>query len=263
MIAAVGFGVLMVGILATGNYGTFNLMVLVLSISLLDDGAVRALAPARLRDRVPDTRALLHAPASLVLRLPRGALAGVLVLLSVWMIGKRADLALPSPASFDSLATEARALRISAPYGAFANMTETRPEILIEGSQEGQEWSPYVLRYKTLALDRAHGFAWSHMPRLDWQLWFAALRGSCKRTRWYVPFLTRLLEGATEVHGLMDGVPNGGSPPRYIRSSLWQYQFTSPAERERTGEVWKRTRVGDYCPTVTLKDGEIAVARFP
>jgi hypothetical protein len=263
MIAALGFVLLMGGILATGNYGTFNLMAIALSVSLLDDGAVRSLVPARFRDRLPDTRGTLHAPASMALRLPRAAVAAVLVLCSVWMIGKRADLDLPSPEAFDGLAQDARALRISASYGAFANMTETRPEILIEASQDGEAWSPYVLRYKTLEPGRAHGYAWSHMPRLDWQLWFAALRGSCKRTRWYVPFLTRLLEGAPEVHRLMDGVPFGGAPPTYIRSSLWHYAFTSPEERASTGDVWKRTRIRDFCPTVTLKDGELTVARLP
>ena len=196
-------------------------------------------------------------------RRPGALCPAVLVLLSLWMVGKRADLDLPIPEAFDDLAHNARALRVSAPYGAFANMTENRPEILLEASQDGVTWSPYVLRYKRLELDQSQGYAWSHMPRLDWQLWFAALRGHCKRTRWFVPLLTRLLEGAPEVHALLEEVPLDGAPPTYIRSSLWHYEFTSVEERSTTGHVWRRTRVGDYCPTVTLRDGEIAVARLP
>ncbi|MDP6944448.1 MAG: lipase maturation factor family protein, partial [Myxococcota bacterium] len=154
-------------------------------------------------------------------------------------------------------------LHVSTTYGAFSNMTEDRPEVLFEGSRDGKTWTPYRLRYKTLELDRSHGFAASHMPRLDWQLWFAALRRQCQRTRWYLPFLTRLLEAQPDVLDLLAEDPFSGDRPTYIRSSLWSYTFTSPEERDETGNVWRRERLGEYCPTVTLKNGKLAAAQLP
>ena len=37
-----------------------------------------------------------------------------------------------------------------------------------------------------------------HMPRLDWQLWFSALRNRCSE-RWFFQFLARVLEGSEPV----------------------------------------------------------------
>ena len=39
-------------------------------------------------------------------------------------------------------------LLIANPYGVFAVMTTTRPEIVIEGSDDGKTWREYVLPYK-------------------------------------------------------------------------------------------------------------------
>jgi len=262
-VAAVGFVGLMVAIMATGNYGTFNLLALALCITLLDDGALRRLVPEGWRDAVADTRAERSDAAHLALRLPRGAVVGLLVLLNVWMVAGRADVELPESPLMTELTSEARSLHLSTTYGAFSNMTEDRPEVLFEGSRNGKTWSEYRLRYKTLAVDQHHGFAASHMPRLDWQLWFAALRRECQRTRWYLAFMARLLEGQPAVVGLLADNPFPGGPPKYIRSSLWSYTFTSWEEHAMTGRVWSRERVGDYCPTVTLKDGKIAAASLP
>ena len=76
-------------------------------------------------------------------------------------------------------------------------MTKERPEIVIEGSRDGVEWRAYRFEDKPLELERAPVFAGLHMPRLDWQLWFAALEADRPyRSSWYASFLTRLLEGA-------------------------------------------------------------------
>ncbi len=262
LMAALGFVVLMSGIIATGNYGTFNWMTIALAITLLDDAALRGLTPARWRESVPDTRATARASARPGLRVPRAALAALLAVLSLWMINERGRLEIPTPEPLDRAAHTARVFRISGAYGAFADMTERRPEILIEASQDGVEWRPYILPYKTLALDQHHGYAATHMPRLDWQLWFAALRRHCKRTRWYGDLLSKLLEGAPEVHALFEEVPFSEGPT-YIRSTLWRYEFTTVEEREQTGDVWKRTAMGEYCPTVTLRDGTLSLARLP
>src|SRR4029077_11239076 len=60
-------------------------------------------------------------------------------------------------------------------YGLFAVMTTTRPEIIIEGSRDGKTWLPYEFKYKPGDLQRAPRYCAPHQPRLDWQMWFAAM----------------------------------------------------------------------------------------
>ena len=131
-------------------------------------------------------------------------------------------------------------------------MTKTRPEIVLEGSRDGVEWRTYRFRYKPTGLDRRPSFAGPHMPRLDWQMWFAALRGF-ERARWFHAFATRLLEGSPPVLELLAEDPFGdGGPPRYLRARLFEYRF-SDGEARRRGLWWERTLLGPYAPVLSLR----------
>ena len=145
-------------------------------------------------------------------------------------------------------------------YGLFAVMTTTRPEIVVEGSDDGVEWRAYEFRWKPGSLERAPGFAFVHMPRIDWQMWFAAL-GEWRGNRWYLSFVHRLLEGSEVVTAQLAADPFANHPPRYIRSTLYHYTFTTSAQRAATGAWWKRELVGEYCPTLELVDGQLSEAR--
>ncbi|MBV9404703.1 MAG: lipase maturation factor family protein, partial [Acidobacteriaceae bacterium] len=46
--------------------------------------------------------------------------------------------------------------------------------------------------------------------------------------------------------------PFPDKPPRYVRALLYEYHFTSPEERKRTGAWWTRTLTGDYFPPVSM-----------
>ena len=81
------------------------------------------------------------------------------------------------------------------------------------------------------------------MPRLDWQMWFAALDPGGAQ-RWLVPLMQRLLDGDGVVTRLLGPSPLGG-PARCIRLVYYQYHFTTRAERAATGAWWKRDRAGD------------------
>jgi hypothetical protein len=142
-------------------------------------------------------------------------------------------------------------LRIVNGYGLFAVMTTSRPEIIMEGSADGRSWVLYEFRYKPGDPGRRPPFVAPHQPRLDWQMWFAAL-GGYQRTPWVESFQARLLEGSPEVLGLLAENPFPGRPPRYVRATLWSYRFTSPEERRSSGEWWRREILGAYSPVVSL-----------
>jgi lipase maturation factor 1 len=142
--------------------------------------------------------------------------------------------------------------RIANSYGLFRVMTKERPEIEIEGSADGIEWSPYEFRWKPGDIKRAPQWNAPHQPRLDWQMWFAAL-GS-ERDRVVVAHLiVRLLENEPAVTRLLARNPFAKRPPRYVRALLYKYEFASSRERRETNAWWKRREVGEYFPEAFLR----------
>jgi hypothetical protein len=267
MLFGLGTMFLMLGIGATGNYGFFNLLAFALAIMLFDDSALRRLVPARLRTRVPNpdapesqgvqnvldvtghSRRRLTTWVTWCLAVPILCLSA---LVAFQRISPRSDL------GRDITAHVAPLMSVNS-YGLFAVMTTTRPEIEIEGSRDGVTWHKYDFRWKADRLDQRPRFAGPHMPRLDWQMWFAA-PGECRGEAWLHAFLLRLLEGAPAVQGLLAHDPFAGEPPRYLRTTLYRYEFAEPGQPG----WWQRELVGPYCPTVTLDQGRlVAVPSMP
>jgi len=131
-------------------------------------------------------------------------------------------------------------------YGLFAVMTTTRPEIVVEGSDDGETWRAYEFRYKPGDVRRRPGFVAPHQPRLDWQMWFAAL-GDCDQSPWLRPLFQRLREGSPPVLGLLGSNPFPDRPPRYVRALLYDYHFADLDTHRRTGEWWQRRLEGGFC----------------
>ena len=126
-------------------------------------------------------------------------------------------------------------------------MTTTRPEIVVEGSDDGVEWKAYEFRYKPGDPSRPPAFVTPHMPRLDWQMWFAAL-GRWEDAQWFMAFEARLLEARPEVRKLLARDPFDGRPPKYVRARLFQYHFSRLRDGAHTW--WVREELGPFGPTL-------------
>ena len=230
---------LMVIIAATGNYGFFNILTVVLGVPLLPDAWLRRLLPGQRRPA--------QAPASP--RAPtwgvalRGVCAGILLLLSgaqaLSLFVRRDEL----PEPLETLVAHTAPFHLSSRYGLFAVMTTSRPELILEGSQDGKTWTPYEFKYKPGDLQRPPRFCAPHQPRLDWQMWFAAL-GPPQDSPWLQGLCIRLLQGKPEVLWLLQRDPFAGRPPRYLRALIYSYRFTTAAERAATGAYWHRDETG-------------------
>ena len=140
-------------------------------------------------------------------------------------------------------------------YGVFAIMTTNRPEIIFEGSRDGREWLPYELPYKPGSIARSPQWATPHQPRLDWQLWFAALAPR-EHNPWLGGLVNGLLRGSPPVLELFEHNPFPEAPPRYIRASLYLYRFSNLETRHRTGQWWNRVYARNFWP-VTAWRGEL------
>jgi len=238
-------------ILLTGNYTFFNWLTLALCILLFDDDALRRFFPRRFLRWLGDVRQ--RAP-SLAKRLIVVPLALVLVFVSALRMINLLDARIsPSdlPPIFAQVYDRVSGLYLTNGYGLFAVMTTTRPEIILEGSRDGQTWLPYEFPYKAGDVNRLPAYVAPYQPRLDWQMWFAAL-GDYSSNPWFVSLVHRLLQGSPDVLALLATNPFPDAPPTYIRAQLYQYQFTDFAEHSSTGAWWKRQMVGTYLPPLSL-----------
>jgi hypothetical protein len=236
------FSLLQLGISVTGNYGFFNVQSLVLGLWLLDDKALSRVLPLK--------AAQPARPRPLWSTLARGVTVAPLLALGAGELLNRFERTQGRPRALEKLSAWARPLRSVNSYGLFSVMTVARPELSIEGSEDGQHWSEYGFRYKVDQPDRAPRQVAPHQPRLDWQMWFAALGAP---SSWFMSLLVRLLEGSPEVLALLAHNPFPEHPPRFIRASLYDYRMTDLATRRRTGQWWERELLGLYVPAKARK----------
>ncbi|MFQ5719428.1 MAG: lipase maturation factor family protein [Acidobacteriota bacterium] len=249
LVAAGGFALLMGIIAATGNYGFFNLLTLVLCVVLLDDAVLTRLLPARLSARLAEFGPA--PPASGLRRVLTGLVFLVLGGLSTTLfVGRFAGFE-QVPVPIRTALARIRPLRSINTYGLFSVMTRSRPEIRIEGSLDGRDWKPYRFRYKMNGAGDAPPWIAPYMPRLDWQMWFAPL-GSCRSTRWFPAFEQRLLEGSRPVLDLLAKNPFPDQPPRLLRTFVDDYRFTHAGASD-SGAWWRVTPGGPYCPVATRR----------
>ena len=232
------------GIALTGNYGFFNLLAIVLCVPVLDDDFLRRVLPVKLSagERPPAGR-----------RVAVGLLAPVLLCLSALSFGAEIAYTLPGGRGAALLPRWAAAvlgwvapLRSFNGYGLFRVMTTERPEIVVEGSRDGTHWQAYEFRYKPGPVNRRPGFVAPYHPRLDWQMWFAGL-DPMGNWDWLESLARHLRAGTPEVLALLGRDPFAGAPPRAIRFARYDYRFSTPAERARTGAWWVRELTG-YLP---------------
>ncbi len=245
-----GFLILLQLLIAlTGNYAFFNLLAVALCILLFDDAFLEGFFPRRLAER-------LRAPVSAVRRFSLRrwvSLPFAVVILAAGLLQVAGLLDVQwLPSSAFQLASDLEPLRVSNGYGLFAVMTTSRSEIFIQGSNDGETWLDYEFMYKPGDLRRAPRWVEPFQPRLDWQMWFAAL-GNYQSSPWFSHLVLRLLQGSPQVLALLERNPFPNSPPKYVRAIIYDFHFTTWDEHRSQGEWWTRRLMGDYFPAVSLK----------
>jgi len=214
-------------IILTGNYCFFNLLTIALCFTLFDGPDVK---PSRAHQWVA------------------GIVAAAIVLISLSQV---AAMYRPFPTLMRKMVQAVEPFRTVNVYGLFAVMTTQRNEIIIEGSRDGVTWLPYEFRWKPGDPAQAPRWAMPHQPRLDWQMWFAAL-GNYRENPWLMNLMGRLLQGSKPVIALLEKDPFPGSPPRYIRAAFYEYRFTDTLTRRKIHHWWQREYKAPYSPEMSL-----------
>jgi lipase maturation factor 1 len=247
--AALSLITLQILIALTGNYAYFNLLTIGLCLACLDDDwwrhhhwGVSEAVP------IPDTTSTGRAHAkTIALRWFAAFAVGVTFFESFAALYSRAA----SSPIVGFVANTVAPFRSFNDYGLFAVMTVERPELIIEGSDDGKDWREYALPYKPGDLARRPSWVAPHQPRLDWQLWFAAL-GPPDSSPWVGQVCVQLLKGERSVTALFSRNPFPDHPPHYMRVIRYRYEFTDPVVHKRTGNWWRRTPIDFYIAPVAL-----------
>lgn len=248
LLAAALLIALQIVIAITGNYCFFNLLTIVLCLLLIDDSIWRK------RHRVPPPNVVT--PANRGTTWAQLAIAMIVAIITLplngWYFYSAFKPRSEMPRLIATLDEGVSPFRIVSGYGLFRVMTKDRREIVVEGSTDGIDWRPYEFKWKPGELNRVPGWCAPHQPRLDWQMWFAAL-GSAQHNPWFLQFIRGLLENKQPVMRLLASNPFPENGPTYVRARFFRYRFTSTEERQRIGAWWKREELGEYLPTVSLK----------
>ena len=274
------------GVILTANYTFLNYLVLLLGFLLLDDRFIAKFLPDGWKRKLFPEATVTPAPASppvepadeatppapeyIPARAPNPfaalklALASVMLLWIfytttvqlVWMFLPHLPLPTSPVAALEPF-------RIANRYGLFAVMTRGRYEIEFQGSDDGQTWIAYPFRYKPQALNQAPRVYAPYQPRFDWNLWFASL-GSWRENMIVPSTEERLLVSSPDVLALFAGNPFPQAPPKLVRAVLWQYWFTTMAEKRATGMWWRRKLLGLYAPVLEIgPDGKVVAVEIP
>ncbi len=234
LFAAWSFIILQSSIILTGNYNFFNLLTILLCLFLFDDRDFKTRLPAKLVTKIRITQATPGKFAQIM--------AGVwmsLVLLTcvthIWLFHTQHKL----PALLTSLVRYTSTFAVVNNYGPFAIMTKERPEIIVQGSNDGIGWKTYKFNYKPVDLGQHLSWNIPHQPRLDWQMWFAALQPPSKGS-WFDKFMIRLQEGSPQVLSLIADNPFANKPPHYVRALIYRYTYSTYEQRKNTGHIWQR-----------------------
>jgi hypothetical protein len=141
-------------------------------------------------------------------------------------------------------------------YGAFGSVGKERYEIIFEGTDEAlisgdTKWKEYEFKAKPGDPNRRPPFIAPYQPRIDWQIWFAAMASPAEYP-WTLHFVWKLLHNDRGTLSLLANNPFPNAPPHYIRARLYRYQFAPLSDRA----WWKRESIGEWLPALSTDDTE-------
>lgn len=142
--------------------------------------------------------------------------------------------------------------RFNSSYGLFAVMTKDRPELILQGSDDTENWVEYEFKYKPSSVKKMPPIVAPYQPRLDWQMWFAAL-GTFNQNLWLQNLMARIFLNSEDVLRLLKNNPFP-HVPKYLRLVKYKYKFSSTKDLFEKGDWWQREYVGLYSPVFEKTD---------
>jgi lipase maturation factor len=242
-----------VTLIVSGNLSFLNYLTIVPALACLDDGVWSRLLPRALVRRAE--RAAEEAVPSLVMQRVSWAVVALVAVLSIEPVANLASPRQIMNTAFDRF-------DLVNTYGAFGSVGRERGNVVFEGTvsdapDANAEWKPYPYRALPVALDQRPVVIAPYQPRLDWQMWFAAM-GTPEEYPWTIHLVWKLLHNDPGALSLFAGNPFPERPPRYVRAVLYRYAF-APAGDPR-GRWWTREELGLWLPPLSADNPRLQEA---
>jgi hypothetical protein len=230
-----------------GNLSFLNWLTTVPALACFDDGFWAKLLPRALVNRA--TAVAAAAQPSLPMQRTAWVIAVIVGLLSVQPV-----VNMISPRQI--MNTSFNPLDLVNTYGAFGSVGRERLNVVFEGTDAdvpdaGAVWKAYPYQALPVELNRMPRQIAPYQPRLDWQMWFAAM-STPNQYPWTLHLVWKLLHNDPGGLSLFGENPFPAKPPRYIRAVLYRYEFAPPGNPE--GNWWKRVELGIWLPPLSAAD---------
>ena len=231
-------------IILSSNHNWINLLTIALCLFLFDDRALNSVMPKKLH--IPPLSLPVQGRLVTGFRCVAITFMAVFILVisfaQLWMLSTGQTVG----GKLGSVIDHMEVYRVANMYHVFPTMTTQRVELELSGSVDGREWKTYRFKYKPGYLDKRPRFIMPHQPRLDWQMWFVPLHS--RHLPWFEEFLYALLDNAPHAVELLEHNPFPDKPPRYIHVDAYRYTFTTPEQRQQSGNWWQREALGPFLP---------------
>ncbi len=243
-VAGVLLVTLQIFLIISGNLSFLNYLTIIPFLACFDDTFLRHVLPKGLVQRAE--RAAQESKPSPITNCLTITLAILVAYLSIAPVLNLASGRQLMNYSYDPL-------DLVNTYGAFGTVGRERDEIIFEGTDSlfltGAEWKEYEFKAKPGDPNRRPPFMAPYQPRIDWQIWFAAM-ASPGDYPWTFHFVWKLLHNDPGTLSLIANNPFPTAPPHYIRARLYRYQFAPPGEKA----WWKRELIGEWLPPLSTDD---------
>jgi len=239
-------GVLLVSfqviLIISGNLSFLNYLTIIPFLACFDDTFWRRILPASL---------VRHADAAAEASEPSGVQTGFAIALAILVAYLSIAPVLNLISARQLMNYSYDPLDLVNTYGAFGTVGRERDEIIFEGTDDayitgGTKWKEYEFRAKPGDPNRRPPFVAPYQPRIDWQIWFAAMASPADYP-WTFRFVWKLLHNDPGTLSLIANNPFPNAPPHYIRARLYRYQFAPLGEKA----WWKREPIGEWLPALS------------
>jgi Lipase maturation factor len=232
-------------LIISGNLSFLNYVTIIPFLACFDDTFLRRVLPGLIVRRAE--RAAQQSEPSRINNVVAVALSVLVAYLSIAVVTNLLSERQMMNTSFDRLS-------LVNTYGAFGAVGKERDEIIFEGTEDAvitgdTKWREYEFKAKPGEPNRRPPFIAPYQPRIDWQIWFAAMASPAEYP-WTLHFVWRLLHNDPGTLSLIANNPFPVSPPRYIRARLYRYRFAPPGDPA----WWKREPIAEWLPAFSVDD---------
>lgn len=235
-------------LIISGNLSFLNYLTIIPFVACFDDTFLRHFLPKRIVARAE--RAAQESQPSISISSVTVGLSILVAYLSIYPV-----LNLISPRQ--AMNTEFNQFALVNTYGAFGSVGKERNEIIFEGTDEAvitgdTKWKEYEFVAKPGDPDRRPPFIAPYQPRVDWQIWFAAMETPAQQS-WTFHFVWKLLHNDPGTLSLLANNPFPEKPPHFIRARLYRYQFAPLGKKG----WWRRELIEEWLPALSADNEQL------